>query len=82
MRIRKKSETKNFSDFRGRPGRLPMGILKKEYDIRDLESPIDHHAQGRDEIPKKVHQLYWPNAKNGSFRGDTAKSVSGRVKTL
>ena len=59
-----------------------MGNLKKEYDIHDPESPVNHHAQGRDETPKKVHQLYMPNAKNGSFWGKSARNVSGRVKTL
>ena len=67
MRFREESERKNFFDFRGRPGALPIKILKKEYDIRDLEGPINDHAQGDNGNPKKVHRLYWSTAKKRSL---------------
>ena len=71
---------KNFFDFRRRPGRLPVRNLKKEIDIRVLESRIYHHARGEKENPKKVHQLYQSTAKNQSLWGKTAKSASDLVK--
>ena len=73
---------KNFFDFRRRPGRLPVRNLKKEIDIRVLESRIYHHAQGENKNPEKVHQLYWSTAENRSLSGKTARSASDLVITL
>ena len=73
---------KNFSDFRGRPGQLPVRILKKELDIRHHERQVNHHAQGQNENPEKVHQLYQPTAKKRSFWGKTTRNDLERVETL
>ena len=58
MRFREKSEMKNFSDFRGRPGQLPVRILKKELDIRHPERRVNHHARGQNENPKKIGGIF------------------------
>ena len=68
---------KNFSDFRGRPGQLPVRILKKELDIRHHERQVNHHARGQNENPKKVRQLNQPTAKKTLVLGENAEKRLG-----
>ena len=58
MSIREKSDAKNFSGFRGRPGRLPMRNSKNKVDIRAREGRI-----------YKVVKVDNRNCKKNSTRG-------------